>query len=88
MKLDARNIYSSRAEGAIEVGCRNRCFMLDPRTSGITILPPLSSAVVYVVPDTTYSMMWRLRFPDGRLSANSLLFITPVREAASVFASS
>ena len=57
-----------RAEGSIEVGCRNKCFKLDPRTSGINILPPL-----YVVPDTTYSMMWRIRFPDGRLSANPLL---------------
>ena len=57
IKLDAHDVYSSRAEGSIEVGCRNKCFKLDSRTSGITILPPLSSAVVYVVPDTTYSMM-------------------------------
>jgi hypothetical protein len=33
------------------------------------VLPGSKRAIAHVVPDTTYPMMWRIRFPDGRLSA-------------------
>ena len=33
------------------------------------VLPGSKRAIVYVLPDLTYPTMWRIRFPDGRLSA-------------------
>ena len=33
------------------------------------VLPGSKRAIVYLVADETYPTMWRIRFPDGRLSA-------------------
>jgi hypothetical protein len=33
------------------------------------VLPGSKRAIVYVVPDTRYPMLWRISFPDDRLSA-------------------
>jgi hypothetical protein len=33
------------------------------------VLPGSKRAIVHVVPDTTCPMMYRIRFPDGRLTA-------------------
>jgi hypothetical protein len=33
------------------------------------VLASSKRAIVYVVPDLTYPTMWRIRFPDGHLSA-------------------
>ena len=33
------------------------------------VLPGSKRAIVHVLPDLTYPTMWRVRFPDGRLSA-------------------
>ena len=33
------------------------------------VLPGSKRAIVYVLPDLTYPTMWRIRFPDGCLSA-------------------
>jgi hypothetical protein len=33
------------------------------------VLPGSKRAIVHVLPDLTYPTMWRVRFPDGRLSS-------------------
>ena len=36
------------------------------------VLPGSQRAIVHVVPDPTYPTMWRVRFPDKRLSAMAI----------------